>query len=158
MPREFSAASNAMATPDNAPIDVWSGKRDPSARPVTLKTLDRFGFRVKKSFHVAPQNEERLRAFNDRLLRRGRTALWTVLAISALMVILVLAALLLSWSADIILLVVGLLTSCTGIAVYYFPFATPETIRWIGLRGPIRLSRISGLVTVLLGLVVALIL
>ncbi|MFD2531795.1 hypothetical protein [Gracilimonas halophila] len=133
---------------------IWSGKKTTDVKPVTLETLDRFTIPTEKTFYVLPEFESKLREFNDRFITYGRTFLYLIIGLTILLVVVPLLVLALSVSEKFLLLVTGFITSLMGIVVVIFPFTTPETIHWLGIRKAQKIGRFVGFLTLILGIVI----
>ncbi len=53
-----------------------------------------------------------------------------------------------------ILYSVGIITSLIGVVIVIFPFATPETVNWLGLKKAIIAVRTAGFLTIAIGIVI----
>lgn len=133
---------------------IWSGKRSPNVIPITLKTLDRFAQPTERTFYVLPEHAEDLRRFNHKFVSFGKPFLFVIIALSVLLIIIPIILLAVSAPDSIILLTIGFLVFLMGILVVIFPFSTPETIRWLGIQKAIIVTRIVGVLTSLLGVVI----
>lgn len=134
-----------MAT--NAPRCVWTRRRSPHLVRIEYDTLDRLAIDTRRaSAWVLPEHEQEFLAFNAFAMRWAQTFLVLAFALTTLSLI---AAILgaIVW--------VGLAVGALGVLVVVFPFATPETVAFLGARAAIRLARGLGLVTASLGLLVA---
>lgn len=134
---------------------IWSGKRSPKVKPVTLDTLDRFAQPAQKTVYVLPEYEDELQQFNETFVHQGKTFLFLILTISLLTVIVPLGLLFISGNENLVLAAVGILVSLLGMLVIIFPFTTPETIHWLGIKKSIILMRALGVLTILIGIFIA---
>ncbi len=133
---------------------IWSGQRSPDVIPVTLTTVDRFAFTTEETFYVCPQHEEKLRAFNQRLVTHAQTFLYAILGLTLLLLVATFSSMALGFTEYYILLTVASIISVMGGLIIIFPFSTPETIQWLGIRKAIKLTRSIGVLTVILGLAI----
>lgn len=133
---------------------IWTGKRDPNVKTVTLHTLDRFTIPTKKTFFVLPEYEQELREFNKRFVNYGRSFLIAIFGLLTLLVLSVFTGVFFSLSDTVILMFVGVITCLIGGGIVLFPFSTPETAKWFGLKQAIKLTRISGFVIILFGIAI----
>lgn len=123
------------------PRCMWTGRHSDEVREVRLETLDRWGFRTREeTFTVLPEHEEELRRFVAYQRRYGRVFL-------ALVTLSVAAAFFVRSSLGIGLVMMGI-----GVMTYVFPFATPETVRMVGMRASIRTARYLSILPILIGL------
>jgi archaellum biogenesis protein FlaJ (TadC family) len=113
---------------------IWTGTRDPRVIAITLKTLDNFTAPTEKTFHVLPEYEQNLRRFNEKFVKWGRKFMTLIFGLILLLPVSVIIALIFSVSDSIILYAVGVIISLFGLALVLFPFATPETVTWMGLK------------------------
>lgn len=134
------------------PKCIWTGERDSRAIPVELNTVDRLSFPSEKTFYVLPEYEQKLRDFNKRLIKNGRLFLTLIIGLTLFLPFIALIGMAFSFSGSIILISVGIITSLIGVVIILFPFATPETVKWIGLKKAITTARVTGIFTVLLGI------
>ena len=107
-------------------------------------------------FYVHPQHEEAFLRNHERIQRRGRQLVLIVVSLLVVVpgveiVTVVLGAL------SVGIVIIGIAVSLLGVVFILYPFATPETVALLGLRRSIIVVRWCGLVTVILGLVVAVI-
>ncbi len=124
---------------------MWTGRHSDEVKEVRLETLDRWGIHTREeTFTVLPEHEEELRRFVAYQRRYGRVFL-------GLVILSIVAALVVRSPLWMGVLMMGL-----GVVTYAFPFATPETVRMIGMRASIRSVRYISIVPVLLGLFYAL--
>lgn len=131
---------------------IWTGRRDARVKAITLKTLDRFSVPTEETFYVLPEYEQSLRKFNGRLVDWGRSFLKLIFGLILLMLISVLLALIFSVSNSMVLYAVGINTSLIGLVIVLFPFATPETVKWMGLKRAIIAVRTTGFLTIIFGI------
>lgn len=143
-----------MMNQSEIPKCIWSGKRDNRVKAITLKTLDRFSFPTEKEFHVLPEYEQNLREYNKKLCAHGRTFLLFILTLSAILMTAPVFVLLLEVPESLILYAVGVLIASLGIGIIFYPFATPETVKWLGLERAIKIARYTGVIMILLGILI----
>lgn len=135
---------------------TWSGERSNRVVPISIPGTDRFGRPAEdRSVHVLPEHADQLRAFAALVQRKGRLFLGSIVALvlAALGAALLGSAGLLSDRTSTA--VAGLSVAGLGILLVFLPFATPETVAWLGVRRSVRLARILGAVALLLGLLIA---
>lgn len=130
---------------------IWSGRRGSGLKEITVESTDRFGRVVERTFHVLPEHEEEFIAFNRYLVRYVRPFLWSVVNLTVAIVVLPLAALLMGAGERLVLTVVAVGVVLLGLLMVVFPFSTPETVRWLGLRRARMVTRVMGFVTMGLG-------
>lgn len=130
---------------------VWSGKRDPRVITITLNSLSRFTKPEEKTFYVLPEYEQNLRDFNEKLVAGGRTFLILIIGLIVLLQIVALVAITNFFSDAMILYVVGVITALIGVVIIRYPFATPETVKWLGYKKSITLARAAGYLTIAIG-------
>ena len=131
---------------------IWTGKKSEQLIAVKLQTLDRFSFPTVKTFHVSPQHEHKLRQFNQKLLTYGRPFLYMMIALTGLLIISVIAISPFPKYQFLMLPVAGTITASIGILIAILPFSTPETIKWLGLRRSIKITRMLGIFTIIMGI------
>lgn len=139
---------------DLPPKCVWTGKRDPRVKSIVLKTLDRFSIPTEKTFYVLPEYDQNLRDYNNRFVNSGRFFLISILGLTVLLPVSGLVGIVFSFSSSIILFPVGIITSLIGVVIVLFPFTTPETVEWLGLKNGIIVARITGFVTIVVGIII----
>lgn len=126
------------------PRCTWTGRHSDEVKEVRLEVLDYFGIRTRdETFTVLPEHEEDLRRFVAYHRRFGRLTILLIV---------------LSFVAMVVLdtpLGVGLSMLGIGVLMLVFPFATPGTVQMIGTRASIRTVRFLGMVTILIGLLMA---
>lgn len=132
---------------------IWTGKKTEQLIKVELNTLDRFTIPKKKTFCVSPRYEDKLRKFNQKLLTYGRLFLYLIIAHTGLLIVAVTVLSALPDYHFLIIPVSATITSSIGILITILPFSTPETIKWLGLRRAIKVTRLLGLLTIAMGLV-----
>lgn len=133
---------------------IWTGKRDPNVKPVTLYTLDRFTNPTKKTFFVLPEYEQELREFNKTFVNYGRSFLIAIFGLLTLLLLSIFIGVFFSFSDTVILISIGVITCLIGGGIMLFPFSTPETAKWFGLKRAINWTRISGFVIILFGIAI----
>lgn len=106
---------------------------------------------------MLPEHEASLRAYAARAQRWGRSFLLAVLALTlASMGIAILGAAGVL-TEEAVLIAIGAVVGLMGVMVIAFPFPTPETVRAFGVRRSITIARGAGLLTLAVGLGMALI-
>lgn len=132
---------------------IWCNKSGEDLKEIEALARNRF-FRDSRPrrFYVHPAHEAEFRAFNDRVQRLGG---WFLGLIGlALVSMLTLQFLLLTSGRGAAIAVTGALTLFIGAVIIAMPFATPETVSLVGIRGAVRLVRFAGVAVVGLGLFV----
>lgn len=134
---------------------IWSGRKSENLKRVRLKSLDRFTTPIEKTFYVLPEHEQELRKFNDRFVNYSRNCLYGIIGLTLLTVAVSLAFAAFSISKKLLAIAIGLILFAMGTLIIVFPFATPETVQWLGIRKSKITVRILGLSTVALGMTIA---
>jgi small neutral amino acid transporter SnatA (MarC family) len=131
---------------------AWTGERSDRLVTVTVDAVDRIGRRRGPvELRVRPGHEAALRAHVARVHRFGAPFLVAVILIGALAFGAAMAPIVdASWAAVAIPLS-GLLVAVLGLLFVAFPFTTPETSAFFGLRRSIVIARILGLLLAALG-------
>lgn len=136
---------------------VWCNGSDGELRTIWEVTPNRFGLNPRKrEYTVHPRHEDETRAYLRDL--RENASLFVKFAVGWVVVgfVLFLVALSMSggegaeeaWAT----MVYGPYTVALGLFVVRYPYSTPETVRWLGLRAARKLARLMGWVTVGLGI------
>lgn len=138
------------------PKCIWTARRDPEVKPVTLQTLDRFTIPAEKTFYVLSEHEHELYRFNEKYRKFGRVFLTLIIGLTFVLILMpiVLAS---AGLSEYILPGIGITTALIGVSIAIFPFPTPETVYWLGLRSAQKLVRTAGFLTIFLGLAFCLI-
>lgn len=130
------------------PRCAWTHESGPGLERITLPVPNRLGMGAEEeTFFVRPEHEADLRRFINYVRRYGRLFLLLIVLLSITTLGFALAENLLG---------VGISVLLTGIVLIIFPFATPETVKGLGLSRAIKLTRILGGVVAALGLFIAL--
>lgn len=116
---------------------IWSNRRDPGTREVTLEPPNRST--RPETVHVCPAHEAQFRAFHAYSERYGG---W-FLALLGLFVLAALIAIVVEVEEATIAWAVPTLV---GAVMLIFPFATPQTVQMLGVRASVLLVRIGGAV------------
>lgn len=137
------------------PRCAWSGERSDRLIEVSLPATDRFGRRTGTlTAHVLPEHEAELRAHADRVHRHGAPFLVAVIVLGLLAFVLAIAGSL--GSVDPVAVPLsGVATAGIGLLFVLFPFTTPETSGFFGIRRSIVIARSLGAVLVAMGLAIA---
>ncbi len=120
---------------------VWSGEVSSRLKPVELEVLGWMRSH-RKTFWVSPEHEAALRgfvAFRNRFVR----VFGALLLVEALIVIAGIAA------REVWVSCAGIIA--IGFTVVAFPFATPQTIKQLGMRRARNVARAGGFVAIALG-------
>lgn len=122
---------------------VWCRGHDGALHEITVATRDRFASPQQQTFLVHPRHEDYVRAFAARYRRHGGRFLAVLLLTS---VALTIGGLVFSFALgeSVALVFVGGVLALEGTLIVAFPFCTPETVRWLGLRRATHLSSIGG--------------
>lgn len=124
---------------------IWTGRKSDSLIEVEVPGMNRFGGPApSQKVWVEPEHEEELRRFVDLALRRGRFFLAVMLGGSVVMT--AASVLIPVWPWALWGVTGGL--AAMGVTIVLCPFATPETVRTIGIRRSVALARVAGVVTV----------
>jgi len=133
---------------------LWCNRPGADVHEIVVTTVNRFGAAPRQAtLAVHPEHEQALRAFNERVRRFG--GLFLVLVGVCLGSALLLELVLLRMSPAYATVGIGLAVALLGGLIAAFPFATPETITWLGGRASMRLARGAGAVLVTAGILVA---
>lgn len=142
------------------PKCIWTGNRDDRVIEVTISTLGRLASPAEKTVHVLPEHEEKLRDFNSSFVKEGRTFLYWMMGTVIMMPILVVTGLILtalySMPQSILLALVGLPVALIGILMLRYPYSTPETVEWLGIKKSVKVVRWCGIGTIALGAAITL--
>ncbi|PAP75512.1 hypothetical protein [Rubrivirga marina] len=139
------------------PTCIWSHETSDRVVPLTLDVPSNTGGeRTEQTLYVLPEHEAALRAYNERVARFGKTFLRAMLGLSAALLGVAVGAPLFGWPDATASAIVGLGVSGIGWLMIAFPFATPTTVRSLGIRRSIWIARGLGAVTVGLGIWIAL--
>lgn len=130
---------------------IWSGVESSRVKKVTLSTVDRIAKSTTQTFYVLPEHEEKLRRFNHNLVKYGRMFLVLIIGFCLMLPVAVLTVLAFSLPDAWVLISTGVITMLLGLTVIRFPFSTPETIQWLGIKKSIHVTRTIGLLTISLG-------
>lgn len=123
---------------------IWSGAEGGGRlKKVTVPTVDRLGQPARmQSFLVLPEHEASFRAYSDRVVRLGRTFLVGIFSLLGLTILLSLTGYL--WAT-------GIGVTLLGAWILWLPFATPETVRLVGVEKSMLVARAAGVLTALIG-------
>lgn len=133
------------------PKCIWTNQRSDRLKEIEIETAGRFGAgRKKETVYVLEEHEQKVRNFASHV---DRNALRFTLFMLALPFVGVVAALLTAINEFIGLVVVGGMLVLLGIVLIVYPFATPLTVKVLGLRRSILIARFSGVVIILMGIV-----
>src|SRR5216684_1673800 len=123
---------------------AWTNQEADNLREVVLVVPDRVGTHPQpRTFYVLPEYEQELRHFTQRVQRFG---LAFVICMVVLTMLVIPIATVMRWYAFL-----GVIVALIGVIFIAFPFATPETVKAIGIKNSIRLARTLGLVIVVVG-------
>lgn len=136
---------------------IWCNERGGELREITVTVPNRLGLDPHEEVvHVHAAHEPRARAFLARLTRNATRFLIGIALVVVLMPVAVATGLLLGDTAEtgarlVAAAFAGLLL---GLAVWLwvFPFATPETVRWLGIRKSMVAVRAGAVIVVALAL------
>lgn len=138
------------------PKCIWTGTIDSRVIPVKLKTLNRISTPTEKTFYVLPEFEQELRDYIKRFVKHGRLFLILVCGLILILPVIALVAIIFSFPDSSILISVGIITTLFGVVILFFPFTTPETIHWLGLKRAIFTSHFTGIIIIILGIYISL--
>jgi hypothetical protein len=122
---------------------VWCGRESDVLESVELPTMDRWGRPAGvRRFPVDPRHRQALLAFSEFSTRYGPRfirvlGLWLVATVVA------------SWFRGIAGAGLGLML--LGLVMFALPFATPETVAALGIRGSVLLVRCVAVAIALIG-------
>jgi hypothetical protein len=129
---------------------IWSNRKSSALKEISIVTLDRLGRNPSpRTYLVLPEHEAQFRHFNDKYRRFGRVFFWLIVFC---LIVLMIGGGLTSFGgiqAGLELTGAGLLFM--GVLIVVLPFTTPETVRSMGVARSIKLAKILGWVTALLG-------
>jgi hypothetical protein len=101
--------------------------------------------------HVHPEHREETAEFFDRARREWSRALIAIVTVAVLMMIAVPLSLPLG-SELLTAIVAGVGNVAIAVLVWRYPFPTPLTIRWLGIRRSVAIARGAALLLALSGL------
>lgn len=125
---------------------AWTSRESERLVPVTVPARDRLARKAREeTVWVLPEHADRLRRFTTSWVRWGRVVVSCLAILSA-------TALLGAVTGGATL--VGASVTGIGVLVAAFPFVSPETGRFVGMRRAIAIGRTGGLVVAALGMTV----
>lgn len=128
---------------------IWTGRRAAPLIEVSIPSISRLGTPAgETTVFVEPEHEAELRRFAHFAQRNGRRAL--ALLVAGTILALVGALLVAAWPPGMWL--VAAATLLLGVTIVVFPFATPETVAWLGLERSRLIARIGGAVLITMAL------
>lgn len=130
---------------------IWSGRKSDSVKPVTLQSLNRFGSPEVRTFYVLPEHEEKLREFNRNFVQNGKSLLLIIIITTLIMILSSIISIFVIGSEQILMVIVGTCILAMSFAFIKYPFATPETVKFIGIYKAIRIVKIAGFTLLLMG-------
>lgn len=131
---------------------AWTGERSDRLIPAVVDGMDRIGRPTGPvRLLVLPEHEAALRAHVHRARRYGLPFLIGVVVVGLLAFALALAPIILPGWEPIATPLSGVLVMVLGLLFVAFPFTTPETSAFFGLRASIRVARALGLLLAALG-------
>lgn len=138
------------------PTCIWTNETTDRAVPITLDVPSATGgARSSQTSHVLPEHEADVRAYNERVARGGRLMLVGVLGLSGMMVVVAIGGEIAGWSDRSIAVIAGWMVVATSALLFALPFATPQTVGALGIRGSVRLSRALAVVMAGIGIGIA---
>ncbi|MDG5767854.1 hypothetical protein QA596_10285 [Balneolales bacterium ANBcel1] len=105
---------------------------------------------------MLPEYEQQFLAFHRRFVRYARPFFLGILGLVVLLLTVTLLPFIFPVSHSVILFGVGGITVVMGVLIMRFPFATPETVDWLGLEMAQKMARWAGLATLATGIVICL--
>ena len=137
---------------DTARTCVWSNETSTRVKEITVETVDRTGGNPHEdTVYVLPEHEEDLRTHLADVRRNGRTMLILVAVLTATMLVSALGGPLAGLDEETTLTAVGVQIVLLGGVILRFPFSTPETVDMLGIARSRSVTRILGVVTIVLG-------
>lgn len=126
---------------------VWCNGRDGRLEELSVSGIPGYGPRAR----VHPEHREETVELFERARREWARALITIVSVGVLMMIAVPMSIPLGseWSTAI---VAGVGSVAIAVLVWRYPFPTPLTIRWLGIRRSVTVARGGALVLGLVGL------
>lgn len=126
---------------------IWTGRTSDGLMEVSLPGVSRWGTpTAEERFLVEPKHEAELRAYVAHARKWGRFCLVSVLLLS--LICLGASTVVVVWPPA--MLVIALATFLLGALVIAFPFATPETVAWLGIQRSVKLARVAGVLVLVL--------
>jgi hypothetical protein len=120
---------------------LWCNSASGNLKEITAASIDRLGHDAgDRQFTVHLEHEEALRAFLVLAARRGRGFVLGVTAISLLMVAIAVVTAMTDLPG-LAITSIGVCSAALGLMVFKWPFATPETVGAVGVRGAVFLAR-----------------
>jgi hypothetical protein len=131
---------------------AWTGERSDRLTSVVVDGIDRIGRPTGPvRLLVLPEHETALRDHVARARRFGLPFLVGVVVIGVLAFGLAMTPMILPGWEPVATPLSGLLVILLGLLFVAFPFTTPETSAFFGLRASIRIARVLGLLLAALG-------
>lgn len=135
---------------------VWCNEAGGDLRTIRVVVADRFGLNpTERDFRVHPAHESETRAFLSSVCENARLFVGAMLVFVLLDGVLAAVAVALAGAGGDaerwLVLLTGLYTVGIGLFVVRYPFATPETVKWFGLRRARTIATSAGWLTVPLG-------
>jgi hypothetical protein len=126
---------------------VWCNGRDGRLEELAVAGIPGYGPRVQ----VHPEHRAESVEFFDRARRKWSRALIAIVSVAVLMMIAVPLSIPLG-SELLTAIVAGVGNVAIAVLVWRYPFPTPLTIRWLGIRRSVAIARGAALVLGLSGL------
>jgi hypothetical protein len=131
---------------------AWSGERSDRLIELAVPSVDRIGrHRGSTAVHVLPEHEAALRAHLDLGRRYGSRFLIGMVVLGLAAFAAAMAPAFDRSLEPVAIPVAGMLIGLMGLLIIALPFTTPETSAYFGLRRSIRIARVLGALTVILG-------
>jgi hypothetical protein len=131
---------------------AWSGERSDRLIELAVPSVDRIGrHRGSTTVHVLPEHEAALRAHLDLGRRYGSRFLIGMVVLGLFAFGAAMAPAFDRSLEPVAIPVAGLLIGLMGLLIIALPFTTPETSAFFGLRRSIRIARVLGALTLILG-------
>lgn len=131
---------------------IWCNQAGGELERVVVESSNRFAVSPEtKEYWVHTNHRQQFLAFNERKERYGKLFLIAMLAPFGILIVLE-PILVIMDKPRIALATVGAIVMAVGFAAIALPFATPETVRWLGLRRAIAIVRVAATLMVFQGL------
>ena len=138
------------------PLCLWTGKRDERVIEIDVQGTDRLGrLGDIETLSVLPEHEAELRAYAERAQRHGSTLLLGILGLTVVSLLAAVLGMADVLSGTMTVWTIGACIGAIGALMVVLPLATPETLQAFGARRSIQIARVSGLVTLVIGLAIA---
>ncbi|MCC5855865.1 MAG: hypothetical protein JJU10_09335 [Idiomarina sp.] len=133
---------------------MWTGQQDSRTIAISLLTVDRVGKPVEKTAYVLPEHEQALRRSNRSFANHGRLFFRVMMILVFTSLLTAILSIFAPVSDDLLLSFMGICLALAGGLFIVFPFASHETIDWLGTRKASLLSRSLGVAIAVVGIVI----